>query len=237
MSRAEGGLMHGPDDEGVAGIAVAELVDVELLARRIEDQQAGRRTRLIVGICGAPGAGKSTLAAELVGVLNERTPGAAVVVGMDGFHLAASVIAGDERRYRRGAPDTFDPAGYVALLARLRTNTDDVVFAPEYRREIEDPVAGAIAVPRSCPIVVTEGNYLLHPDAAWRTVRACLDEVWFLQAPDEALRVERLVERHVRFGKPRERAADHVLNSDEVNARLVDGYRGRADRLLRWASW
>ena len=84
---------------------------------------------------------------------------------------------------------------------------EPVVYAPEYRREIEDPVAGAIAVPRACPIVITEGNYLLHPDPAWRRVREQLDEVWFLEAPDEGLRVERLIERHERFGKAPERAA------------------------------
>lgn len=155
---------------------------------------------------------------------------------MDGFHLAASLIAGDERG-RRGAPDTFDPDGYAALLARLRTNADEVVYAPQYRREIEDPVAGAIAVPRHCPIVITEGNYLLHPDPAWARVRRYLDEVWYLEAPSEELRVERLVQRHEHFGKSQEHARRHVLGSDQRNADLVAAHRGAADLLLRWPAW
>lgn len=156
---------------------------------------------------------------------------------MDGFHLAASVIAKDERANRRGAPDTFDPDGFAALLRRLRENSDAVIYAPEYRREIEDPVAGAIPVLRECRIVVTEGNYLLHPDPVWQRVRQCLDEVWFLEAPDERLRVDRLIERHKRFGKSPDAATAHVLATDERNAELVAGHRDHADMVLRRESW
>ncbi|MDQ7991865.1 MAG: nucleoside/nucleotide kinase family protein [Propionicimonas sp.] len=209
--------------------------DPAALARRLLGQASG--SRRIIGICGAPGAGKSTLAAQLIVALDALSPGCAVVVPMDGFHLAASVIGGDDRSTRRGAPDTFDPRGYAALLHRLRLNTDPIVYAPEYRREIEDPVTGAIPVPQSCRIVITEGNYLLLPDPAWRAVRQELDEVWFLEAPDEALRIDRLIERHQRFGKDPARARDHVLGSDECNARLVAGHRDQADLVLRFESW
>ncbi|MFZ0530064.1 MAG: nucleoside/nucleotide kinase family protein [Propionicimonas sp.] len=209
--------------------------DPARLAVRLMDRAAAGR--VIVGICGAPGAGKSTFAALLADELNAGRPGTALVVPMDGFHLAASVIAGDDRATRRGAPDTFDPAGYAALLRRLRANLDDVVYAPEYRREIEDPVAGAIAVPRDCPVVLTEGNYLLHPEPDWRRVRQSLDEVWFLEAPDEQLRVERLIERHERFGKSPEHAEAHVLDTDQRNAELVAGHRDDADLVLRQDSW
>jgi pantothenate kinase len=205
------------------------------LAARLRARAASGR--VLIGICGAPGAGKSTLAAELAERLNDGAPGTAVVVPMDGFHLAASVIAGDARANRRGAPDTFDPDGFAALLERLRENSEEVVYAPEYRREIEDPVAGAIPVPRACPIVITEGNYLLHPDLVWRRVRRCLDEVWFLEAPDENLRVDRLIERHEHFGKTPDAAAAHVFATDERNAELVAGHRDGADVVLRREFW
>ena len=194
-------------------------------------------TRVIVGICGAPGAGKSTFAALLADELNAVAPEMAVVVPMDGFHLASSVIAVDERATRRGAPDTFDPGGYAALLRRLLENIEPVVYAPEYRREIEDPVAGAIPVPSTCRIVITEGNYLLNPEPEWRRVRACLDEVWFLEAPSEELRVSRLIERHEHFGKTHEHAVTHVLETDERNANLVASQREGADLTLRRESW
>ena len=210
------------------------IVEVAALAAELVER-AGTRRRTIIGICGAPGAGKSTLAGLLVRAVNEIAAGTAVVVGMDGFHLAKSVIAVDDRSLRRGAPDTFDAAGYAAMLARLRTGDDDSVYAPEYRREIEDPVNAAIAVSRSVRLVVTEGNYLLHPD--WVTARAQLDEVWYLEAPDETVRVERLIARHVQYGKAPERAREHVLSSDERNAELVASHRERADRVLRWPAW
>jgi len=210
------------------------IVDVAALAAELVEL-AGTRRRTIIGICGAPGAGKSTLAGLLVGAVNESAAGTAVAVGMDGFHLAKSVIAVDDRRMRRGAPDTFDAAGYAAMLARLRTAEDDVVYAPEYRREIEDPVNAAIAVPRSVRLVVTEGNYLLHPD--WVAAREQLDQVWYLEAPDETVRVERLIARHVQYGKAPERAREHVLSSDERNAELVASHRERADRVLHWPTW
>ncbi|HSN11808.1 MAG TPA: nucleoside/nucleotide kinase family protein, partial [Propionibacteriaceae bacterium] len=108
-------------------------------------------------------------------------------------------------------------------------------YAPEYRREIEDPVNAAIPVPKEVRLVVTEGNYLLHP--GWREARAQLDEVWYLEAPDEDVRVERLIARHVRYGKALERARTHVLTSDEANATLVAGHREQAGRVLRWPTW
>lgn len=210
------------------------MIDVAALAAELAGLAAAR-PRTVIGICGAPGAGKSTLAALLVDAVNRDAPGTAVAVGMDGFHLAKSVIAGDARGTRRGAPDTFDMAGYAALLARLRRADEDVVYAPEYRREIEDPVNAAVPVPRSVRLVVTEGNYLLHPD--WAPARASIDEVWFLEAPDESVRVEHLIARHVRFGKSLERARTHVLASDEANAALVASHRDSATRVLRWKIW
>jgi pantothenate kinase len=87
---------------------------------------------------------------------------------MDGFHLAQVELERLGRAQRKGAPDTFDAAGYAALLRRLRTQTgDEVVYAPDFRREMEEPVAGALPVFAHTPLVITEGNYLLLQDAGW----------------------------------------------------------------------
>jgi pantothenate kinase len=151
---------------------------------------------------------------------------------MDGFHLAQSELERLGRAERKGAPDTFDAAGYAALLARLRSpRLDEVVYAPAFDRSLEDAIAGSIAVPPGVPLVVTEGNYLLHDDPAWAPVHVLLDEVWFL-APDPAARVARLIERHVRYGKERSFAERWVARSDEANARLVEAGRERADLVV-----
>ncbi|CRK60503.1 Pantothenate kinase [Alloactinosynnema sp. L-07] len=184
---------------------------------------AGHGRRLL-GIAGPPGSGKSTLAARLVAELGRD----AVLVGMDGFHLAHAELERLGRVDRKGAPDTFDADGYVAMLRRLRANTDPVVYAPEFRREIEDAVAGAVAVPCEVPLVVTEGNYLL----LWPAVRPLLDAVWYLD-PDPVLRRKRLVKRHMAFGRTAAQAWERTTGSDERNAELVATTAGTADLHLR----
>ena len=195
-------------------------------ARRL----AARGRRALLGITGPPGGGKSTLAQAVVAELGD----AARLVGMDGFHLAQAELVRLGRADRKGALDTFDGAGYGALLRRLRAADEDVVYAPEFRREIEEPINAAIAVPRDVPLVVTEGNYLLVDDGPWAGVRELLDEAWYV-VQDEDTRLRLLIARHIRFGKDPELARDWVLRSDERNAALVATTRARADALVRIA--
>jgi pantothenate kinase len=190
---------------------------------------AGSGGRRVLGIAGAPGSGKSTVARQLVDALG---PDTARLVGMDGFHLAQAELERLGRADRKGAFDTFDAAGYVALLARLRDASDAVVYAPEFHREIEEPIACAVPVPREVPLVVTEGNYLLVGDGDWAGVRELLDEAWFVDTDDDRRR-EWLIARHVAFGKEPAYARAWVLRSDERNAVLVAGTRERADLLVR----
>jgi pantothenate kinase len=151
---------------------------------------------------------------------------------MDGFHLAGSELARLGRAGRKGSPDTFDADGYVALLRRLRATPTTDVYAPEFRREIEEPVAGAVLVSASTALVVTEGNYLLLDDPPWSPVRDLLDEVWFVDM-DEERRVEQLIARHVRFGRSESQARAWALSTDQRNAELVASTRRRADVVVR----
>ncbi len=185
---------------------------------------------LLVGVVGEPGAGKSTLTASLVATL--RAEGTtAVLVPMDGFHLANVALAALGRVDRKGAIDTFDAAGYAALLTRLRRGGADTVWAPTSDRAIAESVAGAIAGPAATDVVVTEGNYLLVDDGPWASVRGLLDEVWAVQV-DAGLRTERLVARHIEFGKPPDVAAAWVASVDEPNAAFVRATFGRADLVV-----
>jgi pantothenate kinase len=188
---------------------------------------AAQGERGVLGIVGGPGAGKSTLADAVVSAL----AGQAVLVPMDGFHLADEELDRLGRRDRKGAPDTFDAAGYVALLRRLLDRTDEVVYAPVFRRDRELAEAGALPVPREVPLVVTEGNYLLG-NGPFAPVRELLTESWYLDL-DADVRRERLVARHVRHGRTPEQAEQWVGTTDEPNARLIETTRDRADLVVR----
>jgi pantothenate kinase len=181
--------------------------------------------RRLLGIAGAPGSGKSTLAGLLAEALGEQ----AVVVPMDGFHLANRQLRRLGRQDRKGAPDTFDAAGYLALLQRLRAPVaGETVYAPSFEREIEEPIANAIAVHSQVPLVISEGNYLLLSEAPWQGIAGLLDACWYVDV-DNDVRRTRLVRRHVQFGRSQEQAAAWVANTDEPNALRIERDKGRAD--------
>jgi pantothenate kinase len=197
---------------------------------RIEELAAAH-DRVLLGITGSPGAGKSTLAAGLGEAL--RTRGVPVAsVPMDGFHLADVELDRLGRRERKGAIDTFDGYGYLALLRQLAGETENTVYAPAFDRTTEQPVAGAIAVEPATRVVLTEGNYLLDESEPWVDVRRALTEVWFCDLPEDVRR-QRLVARHIRFGKTPAHARQWVDEVDQRNAERIEAARRLADLVVQ----
>ncbi|KJF24509.1 nucleoside/nucleotide kinase family protein [Rhodococcus sp. AD45-ID] len=199
---------------------------LDQLASRAASLIADNR-RYVLGITGAPGAGKSTASQTIARKLGTRC----AIVEMDGFHLANRELDRLGRRDRKGAPDTFDADGYAALLRRLRMQ-DSTIYAPIFDREIDESIGSAVPVDPETPLIVTEGNYLLFETGAWPDVRASLDAVWYLDVPEET-RTERLVTRHSRFGRSSEAAAAWVHEVDQPNAVAVEAVRVRADLIVR----
>jgi pantothenate kinase len=208
---------------------VTEVVAFDVLLAAAHDL-ASRGRREILGITGAPGAGKSTLARRLVDALGaERV----VLVPMDGFHLANAVLVEAGLRQVKGAIETFDDAGYAHLLRRIRCQQPgETVYAPTFDRNLEEPVAGTIAVTSDVPLVITEGNYLLAETGSWPVARECLSESWFLD-PRPADRIRWLIARHEAYGRSPEEARHWAVGSDERNARLIYAFADGADRRIR----
>jgi pantothenate kinase len=222
-----------------AGVNPVPKLELPALLARVDQLlvSAGPANRVLLGITGPPGSGKSTLAERLTAALTERTaqPRAFVAyLPMDGYHLADVELRRLGRSDRKGAPDTFDAAGYLALLTRLRSAGaagSGTIWAPAFDRELEQPIAGSIPVDPSVRVVITEGNYLLLDDPAWRPIREALAEVWFCAPPDD-VRLRRLVARHEQFGKSAEHAWQWAHGTDQRNAELIHATQRRADLII-----
>ncbi|MCQ4122562.1 nucleoside/nucleotide kinase family protein [Rhodococcus tibetensis] len=208
--------------------AIADSADPERLARRVLELRVPGQ-RLIIGVTGPPGTGKSTLVHQVVAALPGRVP--TVVVPMDGFHLSNTVLRALGLEDHKGAIATFDDAGYAVLLERLRRRDEDVVYVPDFDHAVGDPVAAAIPVPRAVDVVFTEGNYLLAASGAWPRARTMMDEVWYLDTPRE-LRLSRLIDRHRAAGKSGPAAHAWAHGTDEINASMVAETRGHADLVI-----
>jgi pantothenate kinase len=206
------------------GATVIELTVEEAIERASALAAAGRA---LLGIAGCPGAGKSTLSDAITGTVHSS-----VVVPMDGFHMLNEDLVRLGRRNRKGAPDTFNANAYVALLERVRRQRSEVVTAPRYDRAASAPIPDAIVVDPDVALVITEGNYLLLDQSPWAGVRPLLDEVWFVEV-DDAIRVRRLIARHIEFGKSADEAREWVMRSDEANAAVVAATRDFADVVVR----
>lgn len=202
------------------------MTRIDVPAQLLDRARQLSTRRTILGIAGAPGAGKSTLAHAIQEALGESC----VVVGMDGFHYTNDELVRLGRRDRKGAPDTFDAHGYISLLQRIRAEPNDI-YAPAYQRGIGNSIASAIRIPASATLVITEGNYLLVNEEPWAAVKELLDESWFVDL-NQNLRISRLIDRHIASGKDPEAAKAWSLGPDQANAEIIAKTRDRADRIV-----
>ena len=194
--------------------------------------------RWLIGMAGVPGSGKSTLAARLSDAVNTRVgPGALTALSMDGFHLPKAALRRmpnpDEAFARRGAPWTFDADALRARLQLLRDAAGRAIVPwPDFQHDVGDPREAAFFIPPDARLILVEGLYLLHDDAAWAPIGRLFDERWYFDTPLD-LALERLAQRHMRaWGHTREQAEQRIATSDGINAALVVGSRERADWLV-----
>ena len=202
-----------------------QLADQKAALARIQDHLEKSSERVLIGIIGKPGAGKSTLSKFLMAKLSKEL---VTVVPMDGYHLSNKVLKDLKRSDRKGAPDTFDVAGFVSLVKRIRSEQTQNIYYPIFDRAIEESIAAQGVVTSATKVVIIEGNYLLHDEGGWEVINDLLDESWMVDVDDDK-RISRLISRHIAYGKDPEAAKAWAKGTDEVNAKLIERGRTRAD--------
>ena len=200
----------------------------EVIARAESLMTSMSGQRKIVGLIGKPGAGKSTLSAQLIEQLGDQ----AAILNMDGYHFSNLALRELGRADRKGAPDTFDALGFTEILKRVKHEVDQNIYFPVFDRSIEESIAAQGVITPEIKLVITEGNYLLHNDNNWGGVKKFLDESWFIEVDDQ-IRIERLVNRHHKFGKSKADAHSWATGSDENNAQVVARTRALADVIIK----
>ena len=202
-----------------------QLADQKAALARIQEHLEKSSERVLIGIIGKPGAGKSTLSKFLMAKISKEL---VTVVPMDGYHLSNKVLKDLKRSDRKGAPDTFDVAGFVSLVKRIRSEQTQNIYYPIFDRAIEESIAAQGVVTSATKVVIIEGNYLLHDEGGWEVVNDLLDESWMVDVDDDK-RISRLISRHIAYGKDPEAAKAWAKGTDEVNAKLIERGRTRAD--------
>lgn len=202
---------------------------IEAALKRLKCLNKDQNQRIIIGIVGKPGAGKSTLTSFLIDNLVEEK---AVLVPMDGYHLSHKLLVEYGKADRKGAYDTFDARGYSELLKRIKLDLESDIYFPVFHREIEESIVAEGVVSKNCKVVLTEGNYLLLDNHGWQDVKSSLTESWYIQIDDE-FRWERLMARSIRYGRSPEIAYKWTHGSDEVNAKVIETTKNKADVIIQ----
>jgi pantothenate kinase len=207
--------------------------EVEQWAQVVVDAKSANPNRYLLGLVGAPAAGKSTFSAQLVDAVNKQLGHeVAVVVPMDGYHYSNEELDRRDLRPLKGIPATFDAQSFIDLIKKLKIESKQSVFCPLFDRSIEASIEDGIEIKPEHQIIVSEGNYLLLDETPWSELRNLFDEIWFIDSTIETL-MPRLLARHKAGGRNEEETLAKIESTDLPNAKLIDSTKPRAHRVIR----
>lgn len=199
------------------------LNDPQTLAERVGQLASKSSKRVVIGIAGIPGSGKTTLTAKMCELMNQKgfkTQG----ISQDGFHYYRQQLYlmknSREAIERRGAPFTFDAVKFLRLVEKFNDPQykDTEIMAPSFDHSKKDPIENDVVILPDTKIIFVEGNYLALKDPVWKELGGYFDEIWRLEVLMEEAK-ERLVERHLTAGicATREEAQRRAEDNDLVN--------------------
>ena len=204
-------------------------MSINLLFDQIQSLLQSASPRTIIGIVGKPGAGKSTVVSEIE---KRFDPSEVCVIPMDGYHLSNETLIEIGRRDRKGAPDTFATQEFISLIRKVKNDHTSEHRFPIFHREIEASKKDEGIVPIGAKVIVIEGNYLFSEEHNWNGVFPLLDHTWFIEIDNE-VRMQRLIARHVKYGKTPEEAEYWSRGSDEANAQYIELTAHRAASVIK----
>lgn len=204
-------------------------MSIDLVIAQIQSLLQSNNPRTIIGIAGKPGAGKSTVVSEIE---KRFRPSEVCVIAMDGYHLSDETLKELGRYERKGAPDTFDAKAFISLLTKVKSEHKSEHRFPIFHREIEASIEDEGIVPSSAKVIVIEGNYLFSDELNWEGVFPLLDHSWFIEIDNE-LRIQRLIARHVKYGRTPEVGEERSRGTDEANARFIGKTSKRAENIIK----
>jgi len=205
-----------------------QINSLEAAYERVISLSNSSTKRIIIGLVGMPGAGKSTLSTYLMKKLPKETT---ALVPMDGFHMSNAQLSQLGRSERKGAPDTFNSNAYADLIELINSVPKEEVRFPIFHRELDESIEDEGVIYPDTKIVLTEGNYLLLDEDAWPRTQKLLNESWFVDVNNNR-RMARLVARHIKYGKSPEAAHAWAHGTDQRNAELIEATRIRADVIV-----